>query len=187
MNKPKLNKDGFSLVELMIAMTILAYGLLAVAQMQVIAIRGNTDSGRLAEATNFLQEKLEEFRQPSAFFITRTATGFANQATVNDLTNNKTTNDAQLDCASNTEPGCAGYEPDWTETLPPPTTPNPRGNTYTRIVNVRNICEDSDAPPCNNEEALAKEVNVIITWTEGGIAHKISSRTLVTGKDREFF
>lgn len=55
------NEKGFTLVELMIALVILAVGLLAMAGMQIEAIRGNKFSGRLAYMTATAQEVMEGF------------------------------------------------------------------------------------------------------------------------------
>lgn len=55
------NNSGFSLIEVMIAMTIFAFGLLAVVSMQVTALRGNSGSRDMTEATILAQEIAEEF------------------------------------------------------------------------------------------------------------------------------
>lgn len=52
--------SGFSLVELMIAMTIFAVGLLAVVSMQLTAIRGNSSANSLTTATALAEGILEE-------------------------------------------------------------------------------------------------------------------------------
>ncbi len=52
--------SGFSLVELMIAMTIFAVGLLAVVSMQLTAIRGNSSANSLTTATAIAEGIIEE-------------------------------------------------------------------------------------------------------------------------------
>lgn len=54
------NKNGFTLIEVMIAILILAIGVLAVAKMQISAIKGNSDANGFTEATGFAQNKMEE-------------------------------------------------------------------------------------------------------------------------------
>jgi len=51
---------GFTLVEVLIAMAMLSFGLLALAGMQVAAIRVNSASNRLTEVTTLMQDKVEE-------------------------------------------------------------------------------------------------------------------------------
>jgi len=54
------NKSGFSLVEVLIALTIFAVGLLAVASMQLTAIRGNASANSLTVATALAEGIMEE-------------------------------------------------------------------------------------------------------------------------------
>lgn len=54
------NEKGFSLVELLVAITILAIGLLAVAGMQTTAINSNAWANRLSTATSLAQEVMED-------------------------------------------------------------------------------------------------------------------------------
>ena len=50
---------GFTLVEAMIALAILAFGLLAIAAMQLSGIRGNAFAADLSEATAVTQQEVE--------------------------------------------------------------------------------------------------------------------------------
>lgn len=59
----KVNNDaGFSLLEVLIAMVILAIGLLGVAAMQLNAISGNAYGTKLNGATERIQIKMEALR-----------------------------------------------------------------------------------------------------------------------------
>ena len=51
---------GFTIIETIIAISILAVGLLAVANMQIMAVKGNTSAGWQAEQTVHAQDKMEE-------------------------------------------------------------------------------------------------------------------------------
>jgi type IV pilus assembly protein PilV len=53
--------NGFSLIELLIALTIFAVGILAVAAMQTVALRGGAQSTALTQAVrDIAQDKIEE-------------------------------------------------------------------------------------------------------------------------------
>ena len=54
------NKNGFTLIEVMISIVILAIGVLAVAKMQISAMKGNSAASGFTEATSFAQNKMEE-------------------------------------------------------------------------------------------------------------------------------
>ncbi|MBI4683258.1 MAG: prepilin-type N-terminal cleavage/methylation domain-containing protein [Nitrospirae bacterium] len=55
-------KEGFTLVEVMIAMVVLLLGMLGVMGMQYFAISGNTASRELRTGTNLSAEILEEIK-----------------------------------------------------------------------------------------------------------------------------
>lgn len=57
----EINKDnGFTLVEIMIAITILSIGILSVASMQISAINTNSLANNLTKATTIAQNKIEQ-------------------------------------------------------------------------------------------------------------------------------
>ena len=53
---------GFSLIEVMIALVILAVALLALAGLMVTTTRNNSFGGHMTEAATFAQDKLEQLR-----------------------------------------------------------------------------------------------------------------------------
>jgi type IV pilus assembly protein PilV len=55
-------RSGFTLIEVMIALTILAVGLLALATMQIVSIRSNAFSTEMTYATMLAQDRLEQLR-----------------------------------------------------------------------------------------------------------------------------
>ena len=57
--KPKKD-EGFTLIEVLIAISIFAVGLLAVAAMQTSAIRVNSSAAQLTEVNTWGMDKLEE-------------------------------------------------------------------------------------------------------------------------------
>lgn len=52
-------KNGFTLIEVLIGLIILAIGVLAIAGMQITAIRGTSFSNNLNQASILAQERLE--------------------------------------------------------------------------------------------------------------------------------
>jgi len=54
------NQPGFTLLEVLIAISILTVGLLGVAQMQIMGIRGNYFSGNTTAALTLAEEKMED-------------------------------------------------------------------------------------------------------------------------------
>jgi prepilin-type N-terminal cleavage/methylation domain-containing protein len=58
-SKPKAREAGFTLIEIIVAISILTFGLLAVASMQSAAIRGNQLGYRLTEGSTLAQDRLE--------------------------------------------------------------------------------------------------------------------------------
>ena len=53
-------EQGFTLIEIMIAITVFAIGILAVGKMQIAAIQGNSRANHLTEAATIAQSKIEE-------------------------------------------------------------------------------------------------------------------------------
>jgi prepilin-type N-terminal cleavage/methylation domain-containing protein len=59
-NKPAANNEnGFTLAEVLIAITILAVGMLAIASMQVTGIQGNYTAAGLSSAAEWAAERAE--------------------------------------------------------------------------------------------------------------------------------
>ena len=58
--QPKGRQSGFTILEVMVAISILAIGLLAVFSGQNMAIQGNNRANRLTEAMTLAQDKVEE-------------------------------------------------------------------------------------------------------------------------------
>jgi prepilin-type N-terminal cleavage/methylation domain-containing protein len=56
-------KNGFSLIEVLIALVLFAVGMLGVGAMQIGSIKGNSFSQEVTQATVLSQEKLEELKK----------------------------------------------------------------------------------------------------------------------------
>ena len=57
--KRPLNKKGFTLIEILVGLIILAIGLLGIAGMQVTSVKGNFFSKNLTQASFVAQDRLE--------------------------------------------------------------------------------------------------------------------------------
>jgi type IV pilus assembly protein PilV len=92
---------GFTLIEIMIALVILSIGLVALAGLQLSAIKGNTFSNRMTAAVSIANQKLEQIKDKAyANILSESPTQipqspFTTQVTVTNnipLTNTKTVN-----------------------------------------------------------------------------------------------
>jgi len=54
-----LNKNGFSLIEVLIGLIILAIGVLGIAGMQITSVKGNFFSDNIMQASILCQDRLE--------------------------------------------------------------------------------------------------------------------------------
>ena len=80
--KMHLNQKGFSLLELLIGLVILAIGILAIAGMQITSMRGNFFSDNIMQASILGQDRLEELKAITLNPVT--ATGIFNEGTFDD-------------------------------------------------------------------------------------------------------
>lgn len=55
----KNRQQGFTLIEVLIAMTLLVIGILAVASMQIASLGGNNLASRVTEATTWVGDEIE--------------------------------------------------------------------------------------------------------------------------------
>ena len=55
------NQNGFTLVELLIALVIFAVGILGVGAMQLTSIQGNSKGRQVSEASNIGADRIERF------------------------------------------------------------------------------------------------------------------------------
>ena len=62
---PKHKQEGYTLVEILIAIAILAFGILAVATMQVTAIKTNAIASGMSQGVTLAQAKVEELMNHS--------------------------------------------------------------------------------------------------------------------------
>lgn len=60
-NAIKKSEHGFTLLEVLIAISIFAIGILGVASMQISSIRTNSSANKTTESSTYAQDKLEAF------------------------------------------------------------------------------------------------------------------------------
>jgi type IV pilus assembly protein PilV len=67
--KIRKNEKGFTLIEVMISMVILAIGILGLAPLMVLSIYSNTYSQDLTQATAVAQDRIEQLKNQGNFLV----------------------------------------------------------------------------------------------------------------------
>ena len=152
------NDKGFTLLEVIVAISILTVGLLAVASMQVSAIKGNTLAFGVTEATCLASDQIEKL-----IILPY------DHADLVDTDGDGTGEDNDGDGVDD-DGGDFGLE----DTVDPQDviTADHRV-TQGRYIVYWNIAVDIDADD-------TKTVNVIVTWTDHGIQKRVSMRNIIT-------
>ncbi|RJP58606.1 MAG: prepilin-type N-terminal cleavage/methylation domain-containing protein [Deltaproteobacteria bacterium] len=147
------NEKGFTLLEILIAMTILSVGLLALAEMTVYVIRSNAVGNKVTDATVLAQDKLEELR----------TLGYSDT----QLSNGGDNNDVSTDIHSGTPSFPLFTGPDHTDTC----------NSSCSVTisqtpqRVWNVADDTPA-------SGMKTVTVIVGWKDS-INHFVALSTII--------
>lgn len=159
------SRRGFGLLELLIAMTILAIGMLGIMKLQMQSGFGNAASRQNSAAVNLARSKMEEIKRISAWTIQiNPATG---SNVIAELDDTSTVND--LDDWSS---------PDFTEgPLSEDDDPSGAGKIYTRSWNV---VHDHPIPGF-------KTVRVRVSWDVNGQEKHVDLETQIGQKDAVFF
>ncbi|MBW1931980.1 MAG: prepilin-type N-terminal cleavage/methylation domain-containing protein, partial [Deltaproteobacteria bacterium] len=143
------NENGFSIIEILIAVTVFAIGILAVSKMQVMAIKTNHFANCLTDATTLAQDRMEELMG----FPYTDSLNFDNDG---DGTNQDLDNDGVDDNGNNFGLDDANM------------TTADHGDTINSRYNIFwNIATDH---PINN----TKTIKVNINWTDRGIKKTVS-------------
>ena len=137
---PKLKKqEGYTLVEILIAITVLAFGLLAVATMQVTAIKTNAIASGISQGLTLGQAKVEELMNMSYSALSDTDL---------DGTDEDADDDGIDDDGGNFGLNDTGDDSDNEE-------PNGRYTIYWNVA-------------VNEPVISSKTIRVIVTWTQKG-------------------
>ena len=143
-------QEGYSLVEVLIAITVLAFGLMAVATMQVTAIKTNATASGISQGLTLGQTKVEELMNLSYDHSDLNDDGGGtNNGTGQDLDDDGVDDDGDNFGLDDTT-GADGSEAN--------------GSRYTIYWNIA-----VDEPVTNS-----KTIRVIVTWTERGRDKRIA-------------
>lgn len=158
-------QPGFGLLELLIAMSILAVGILGITKMQMQAGFGNAGSRTQSAAVNLARSKVEELKRVGAYSI--------QEGAVPDLIDPESANPATtIDLGNWSTPDFT--EGPFNESQDPS---NPRGKIFTRSWNV------VDNYPIVN----FKTIRVRVSWSQSGQDRYIELETQIGLKDLEYF
>lgn len=153
MNSPK-KEAGFTLIEILIAITILAFGILAVATMQATSIKGNSQAIGITEGITLAQDKIEEFIGLDY-----------NHADISDTDNDGTTQDTAPDDGVDDDGGNFGLD-DTVDgggnVIADRSELNVNGSRYDLYWNI------AVDEPINN----VKTIRVIVQWTDRQVAKR---------------
>ena len=147
------NEKGFTLLEILIAITILSVGLLALAEMTVYVIRSNTIGNKITKATVLAEDKLEQLRN----------LGYSDT----QLSNGGDNNDVSTDIHSGAPSFPLFTSPDHTDTCDSSCSVT-ISQTPQRVWNV------ADDTPASG----MKTVTVIVGWKDS-INHFVALSTII--------
>ena len=88
------NQSGFTLVELLVALTLLSIGIMATVQMQIVAINSNSIANKLSVASGLAQEVMDDIQSwdinspPVAGVFTPAGPGYTTTAAYDRLSFN---------------------------------------------------------------------------------------------------
>ena len=148
------DSNGFTLLEVLVALAILSIGLLALAEMTTHVIRGNTLGSKITRATVFAEDKLEELKGLSY-------TDPQLDDSDGDSTDFYTNIDSDITLFTN---------PDHTDDYPDDAT-NQSVNIRMSQQRVWNVAENTPA-------AGMKTVSVIVGW-KGSKNHFVALSTII--------
>ena len=151
-------QSGFTLIESMVAMAILATGLLALAAMQSISLTRNVDSTELTRATNLAADMIERVQN--------------NRQNVGQYAID-TSNGTPCPQSPVTQPMAKGYCDQWVQLLA-----NPQASG---LANVRGVIVVPATPAGTLNMLLnAYPVTVTISWTGAAGETKVARPKQIT-------
>lgn len=166
---------GFTLIEAMVAMTVMAIGLLGLASLQVVGVRATFMATRMAGASALAQDLAENMnRWP--YDDTRLA---ATRSSISDLSSLDATSDLGRNVALPYTPDFGeGASGQWTCGTCSPTTPSATTNNALGVYAGVRSPTDSGAGtnlydrywnvyPMSGSNGTGKAIQIIVRWPEG--------------------
>jgi prepilin-type N-terminal cleavage/methylation domain-containing protein len=161
-------QGGFGLLELMIALTILAVGILGVMKLQMQSSFGNSASRNTSAAVNLGRSKIESLKRVGSYAQQNLNNPGLLNAAVVELQDNNSGSTALDDWVT----------PDRTEG---PMNEAQDSSTYGRIfTRMWNIADDT---PITN----FKTIRVRVAWSHNGEPRHVDLETQIGMKDLEYF
>jgi prepilin-type N-terminal cleavage/methylation domain-containing protein len=159
------SQGGFGLLELMIAMTILAIGILGIMKLQMQASFGNSASRNNSAAVNLARSKLESLKRVGSYSVQEGVVLELQDQNGSTALDNWTNPDFPADP---TDPINLINEAEDSSSF---------GRIFTRMWNV------ADSTPMTN----FKTIRVRVTWSHNGEPRHVDLETQVGLKDLEYF
>ena len=142
----RTGESGFTLVEILIAISIFMIGILAIASLQAAALRTNSHSGGISMGVQLAQQKIEELMSMPYDPDNLAANSELDPSQNTTRVNNPETIGNEILVPE--EPGLIdkGYQIFWT------------------------VCDDQARPECTVQAPFANSLilNVTVQWTEAG-------------------
>jgi len=166
--------NGFTLIEVMIAMVILSVALLSTASTTVSVIKGNQVSDRVTEAVALTQDTIEELRNKNFYLGADGAIGGGDDVIDTELLNSNTGNDNTTAAADLFASPDHAYQinADGSETTT--TLNSPALTTSVSYLRRSWIIKD-------NATLNTKTVTVVVGWVETGFNRYVAISTVIAG------
>ena len=175
-NPRRARQEGFTLIEILVAVVILSVGLLGMAAMTIIIIRGNRMAVRQTNATNLAQQLMERLKDVDFNTLgtdssqTPIAVGYTNvvsyDAGVDEQGNSPGVFNRLLKICDSTSADETGTE-DMTN------------NCTTSEITGLTIVGTEDLSCRGNLNLGEKQLRIVISWYEDGNCRKVAMETVV--------
>lgn len=173
---------GFTLLEVLVAMTVLTIGLLGIAAMMITAMQGNQQSRRMTIATNLAQQRIEEMKNIPFENLFQT-----DPANANNSSNNPPASILTIAPVDNGVNPCTADYPcgdvtanDLIWTYSSNTTVD--NKTFGRIWTVERNPNINGIANIQTDEQRTIRVQAIVSWSDAtGRWHKVTITSIISG------
>ncbi|MFA5779004.1 MAG: prepilin-type N-terminal cleavage/methylation domain-containing protein [Elusimicrobiota bacterium] len=172
-------KNGYTLVEIMIAMVVLVLGLIPLVKLIGDSLVATSDLGSRSVANELAQDLMEEIKQrkwdEGAVADGSTPAGSRSPFPFTQDATENWTNKTSFDDIDDYNLGSTGNDWGWTETPPRDASnaPLPQYSKFTRSVRVRYMAYTTLTPTTGRFDEVAgptdhKQITVTVSWSSGG-------------------